>query len=123
MLVHERIVMSEDRYFVCSICRTRFVWTPEDRMAAGAKPDRCPACRLLSPSSDRQRGLVKFYNSRQGWGFITPTQGAEVFFHRSALADPAWHPLHEGDLLEFGLEQTARGPQAVAIQRLETVES
>jgi CspA family cold shock protein len=70
------------------------------------------------PAAGRRRGLVKFYNQRKGWGFITPTTGQEVFVHRSGLADDALHPLQEGDLVEFALDETGRGPQAVAVTRL-----
>lgn len=70
------------------------------------------------PAAGRRRGLVKFYNQRKGWGFITPTAGQEVFMHRSGLADDALHPLQEGKLVEFALQDTERGPQAVDIVRL-----
>ncbi len=110
--------MLQDRFLLCSACGTRFVWTAAQQARQAVAPERCPACAVLLPAPGRQRGLVKFYNQRKGWGFITPTTGADVFMHRSGLADDALHPLHEGDLVEFALQDSERGPQAVAITRL-----
>ena len=32
-------------------------------------------------------GKVKFFNKVKGFGFITPSEGQDVFFHFSGLAD------------------------------------
>jgi CspA family cold shock protein len=60
--------------------------------------------------------VVKFYNARKGWGFIVPTEGKEIYVHRRGLAGE--EPLREGDLVEFAVDDTPRGPQAVEVQRL-----
>ncbi|MCS6844316.1 MAG: cold shock domain-containing protein [Caldilineales bacterium] len=109
--------MAADRYLTCAACGVRFVWTALEQAQAERAPDRCPACRLLLPANGRRRGVVKFYNAARGWGFITPTEGPELFFHRSGLVGPT--VLREGDLVEFAVEQTARGAQATEITRLE----
>lgn len=108
--------MTADRFLTCTACGVRFVWTAFEQSRGGDAPRRCPACRILLPADGRRRGVVKFYNAARGWGFITPTEGPELFFHRSGLAAPA--PLREGDLVEFAVEQTPRGAQAIGITRL-----
>ena len=111
--------MAEDRYLKCESCGTRFIWTGSEQEPEAPAPARCPGCRSLLPEPGRHRGLVKFYNARKGWGFIVQTQGRELFFHRSALADEGSQGLHDGELVEYAIQQTGRGPQAVGITRLE----
>lgn len=109
--------MAADRFLTCTSCGVRFVWTAFEQAQEGDAPMRCPACRLLLPAAGRRRGVVKFYNAARGWGFITPTEGPELFFHRSGLGAPI--TLREGDLVEFTVEQTPRGVQATRITCLE----
>lgn len=108
--------MREHQIHSCHSCGTRFVWTSSGQAASPALPELCPACRLLAPAAGRVRGVVKFYNARKGWGFIVPTEGKEVYVHRSGLGGEG--PLTEGDLVEFAVEDTPRGPQALAVRRL-----
>lgn len=107
--------MHEDRFLTCTSCGTRF-WVA-DAISAGA-PALCPGCRLILPDAGRQRGVIKFYNKRKGWGFVTQADGKEVFFHRSALSVDAELFVQEGELVEYGIEESDRGPQAVEMRRL-----
>ncbi len=108
--------MEEYRILACRSCGTRFVWTPVEQAESSAPPELCPACRLLAPPVGRGRGVVKFYNARKGWGFIVPTEGKEIYVHRSGLAGV--DSVREGDLVEFAVIDTPRGPQAVEVQQL-----
>jgi CspA family cold shock protein len=108
--------MEDYRILACRSCGTRFVWTPVEQAESSVPPEFCPACQLLAPAAGRIRGVVKFYNARKGWGFIVPTEGKEVYVHRSGLASQG--PLREGDLVEFSVADTSRGPEAVDVQRL-----
>ena len=109
--------MERDLVRRCNECGIDFVWTLVEQ-TAGPQPDLCPGCRKLAPSSGRQRGLVKWYGRGKGYGFITPIAGAEVFFHKSALA-PETVSLRAGQLVEFGMSQSARGVQAEQLVVLE----
>jgi CspA family cold shock protein len=62
--------------------------------------------------------VVKFYSLRKHWGFVTQPDGVEVFFHRSALAPGEESPLREGELVEYAVEPSPRGPQAIDLCRL-----
>ena len=86
-------------------------------------PELCSGCRLILPSAGRHRGVVKFYSARKKWGFITQPDGREVFFHRSAWSSEGEPALQEGDLVEYAVESTGRGPQAIDLIHLDLLQS
>lgn len=109
-----------DEMLRCERCGVSFLWTAEDQRQEAAQrvgqPDHCPGCRLLLPATGRERGLVKWYNARKRYGFITSTTGVELFTHRSDFAG-ATH-LQPGDLVEFAVADGEKGPMAVEVRRL-----
>lgn len=66
-------------------------------------------------------GVVKFYNSQKGFGFIQPEDGSkDVFVHATALERAGIHGLSEGQKVSFDTEQDRRtGKTAVANIRAE----
>ncbi|WP_395305608.1 RNA chaperone/antiterminator CspA [Enterobacter sp. ECC-019] len=63
--------------------------------------------------SNKMTGLVKWFNSEKGFGFITPTDGSkDVFVHFSAIQSNAYKTLDEGQKVEFSIENGAKGPAA-----------
>lgn len=114
-----------DTLLTCQECGVEFIWTVTQQRklaeqgAALEPPTRCPACQRLAALPGRRRGRVKWYNRSKGWGFITLTSGDEIFVHRSGLAE-GLESLREGELVEFAVEQTPKGPQAVDVHRLPT---
>jgi CspA family cold shock protein len=68
----------------------------------------------------RQRGTVKWFSDEKGFGFITPdTPGAkDIFVHYSAIESKGFKSLKEADLVEFGTEPSAKGPQAASVKKL-----
>nr|WP_312480694.1 RNA chaperone/antiterminator CspA [Kosakonia cowanii] len=63
--------------------------------------------------SNKMTGLVKWFNSEKGFGFITPTDGSkDVFVHFSAIQGSDYKTLDEGQKVEFSLENGAKGPAA-----------
>lgn len=70
-------------------------------------------------SSDRQTGVVKFFNESKGYGFITPDAGGkDIFVHASALGKAGLDTLEDGAKVEFGTEPSkkeGRGPVAIDI--------
>ncbi len=103
-----------DRPLECQRCGVSFIWTSAEQVAAaGVEPTRrlCPACAQLLPATGRERGLIKWYNGRRGYGFIVRPTGDDLFFHRAALpADVG--AIAPAMLVEYGIEHTAKGPQA-----------
>ena len=68
---------------------------------------------------NRINGVVKFFNSSKGFGFIQPEDGSkDVFVHVTALERAGIHGLNEGDRVSFVLEddRKGRGKQAGQIQ-------
>lgn len=61
-------------------------------------------------------GVVKFFNTEKGYGFIKPDDGGkDIFVHISAVQRSGLAALAEGQKLEFELEPDKRGkgPKAV----------
>lgn len=56
-------------------------------------------------------GRIKKLSDR-GFGFITPTDGNDVFFHRSECQSVTFDSLSEGQEVTFERESDAKGPRA-----------
>ncbi len=62
-------------------------------------------------------GRVKWFDSKKGFGFIEAAElDKDVFVHHSGIAGDGYHHLKEGDQVEFDLEETEKGPQAVNVR-------
>lgn len=70
--------------------------------------------------TDRLQGTVQWFNNTKGYGFITPEDGSkDVFVHYSEIqgAD-GYKTLEEGERVEFSVEQSPKGPQAVRVIKI-----
>jgi CspA family cold shock protein len=64
-------------------------------------------------------GIVKWFNSEKGYGFIAPDDGsADVFAHYSAIQSQGFRSLEENQKVEFDVTQGPKGPQAENIRPL-----
>ena len=62
-------------------------------------------------------GIVKFFNTMRGFGFISPDDGSkDAFVHISAVEQANLRYITEGDRLNYEVQQDARGPKAVNLQ-------
>ena len=59
-----------------------------------------------------EQGTVKWFNSEKGYGFITAENGNDVFVHFSAIQGDGFKTLEEGQVVEFDINESDRGPQA-----------
>ncbi|HEY7748593.1 MAG TPA: cold-shock protein [Aestuariivirgaceae bacterium] len=67
----------------------------------------------------RQNGIVKFFNTARGYGFIAPEGGGkDVFVHITAVQRAGIPELVEGTKLSFEVQpdNRGRGPQAINLQ-------
>ncbi len=56
--------------------------------------------------SNKMTGLVKWFNSDKGFGFISPADGSkDVFVHFSAIQSNNFRTLEEGQQVEFSIEK------------------
>ena len=54
------------------------------------------------------KGIVKWYNIKQGYGLIQGEDGVDVFIHKSQV--PFWTIfLNSGDRVEYTKEETKKG--------------
>ena len=61
-------------------------------------------------------GKVKKLVRDRGFGFISDTDGREVFFHQSSLLDAKFDALNEEQTVEFEIEQSPKGPRAINVR-------
>ena len=63
----------------------------------------------------RLLGIVKWFNSAKGYGFIGREGGDDVFVHFSSLTNNSYHKLEKGQLVEFTVEENPKGLQAANV--------
>lgn len=59
-------------------------------------------------------GTIKKLVSDRGFGFIAAADGQEYFFHRSGVTGN-FEQMHEGDKVNFEVENSPKGPRAKAV--------
>ena len=61
------------------------------------------------------KGRIKKLIRDRGFGFISDTDGREVFFHQSGLVDLRFDALNEDQEVVFEIEKSPKGPRAINI--------
>ena len=79
-------------------------------------PSYCPGCRYLLPVTGRERGLVKWYHRRKGYGFLTRYGESDLYVNRSALQSSQLKPEM---LVDFTVGVNRRGVIATDVKVLE----
>ncbi len=69
--------------------------------------------------SEREQGIVKWFNEAKGFGFIQRDGAEDVFVHYTAIQMAGFKTLQEGQRVEFSVEQGRKGLQAVEVRALE----
>lgn len=64
-----------------------------------------------------QKGMVKWFNEKKGFGFIVQANGGEdVFVHYSAIYGGGYKVLKEGQAVTFDVKTTPKGLEATQVQ-------
>lgn len=63
-------------------------------------------------------GRVKWFNDSKGFGFIRiDNLDADIFVHYSAIEGDGFKTLAEGQVVEFELIESPKGPQASRVSK------
>jgi len=62
-------------------------------------------------------GMVKWFDSRKGFGFIEKEDGSgDVFVHFTDLAGDGYRSLNEGDRVKFEITNSPKGEKAAQVE-------
>lgn len=64
-----------------------------------------------------ESGVVKWFNSEKGFGFIEREGGEDVFVHFSDIKAEGYRTLNEGETVRFEIVEGDRGPKAANVTR------
>ena len=62
-------------------------------------------------------GTVKWFNEAKGFGFISQTDGEDVFVHFSTIQGDGFKTLAEGEKVEFDVTRGPKGLQAANVRK------
>ena len=62
------------------------------------------------------KGKIKKLMRDRGFGFISDTDGRELFFHQSGLVEMSFSALSEDQQVEFEVENSDKGPRAIRVK-------
>ncbi len=135
-----------DTWATCENCGKQFVFTVEqqrrlDKMGLEVEPGLCPECQEKQQrepveseeqrepvksgeqrepvESGEQRGIVKWYEPKKRYGFITMPNGDDIFFHRNAIAEGKEQDFAEGAQVTFSVTESDKGPEAAEVKLME----
>ena len=65
-------------------------------------------------------GKVKWFNNQKCYGFISDSEGNDIFVHCYGLIMNAFKTLQEGQAVEFDVTEGAKRPQATTVVKLQS---
>lgn len=67
-----------------------------------------------------ETGVVKWFDNKKGYGFISGSEGKDVFVHHSQVKEKSHNKdLHEGESVMFDIIEKEKGLQAINVQKME----
>lgn len=68
----------------------------------------------------REKGVVKWFSTDKGYGFIRRESGEEIFVHHTDIEVDGYASLKNGETVEFDVFESDRGPKARNLVPLES---
>ena len=68
--------------------------------------------------AEREKGTVKWFNERKGFGFIERESGSDIFVHFSSIKDSGFKTLKDGQPVEFTVVSSEKGENAEEVTLL-----
>ncbi len=65
-----------------------------------------------------EKGSVKWFNESKGFGFISRSNGEDVFVHYKAITGEGYRSLNEGDQVEFEVAEGPKGLHATNVTKV-----
>lgn len=62
-----------------------------------------------------ERGKVKWFDEKKGFGFIERQSGGDVFVHITGLQNKELKTIQQGAVVEFEITDGKKGPQATNV--------
>lgn len=67
-------------------------------------------------------GVVKWFDCKKGFGFISDEQGNDVFVHYTVIEGDGFRRLRDGEKVEYELDKGPKGMLAAKVKRIATPE-
>ncbi len=64
-----------------------------------------------------EKGKVKWFDDKKGYGFIEMENGQDVFVHHTAIMGTGFKTLKDGEAVEFEITQGPKGKQAANVKK------
>lgn len=64
-----------------------------------------------------EKGFVKWFDNRKGYGFIVYNEEEEIFVHFTAIEEEGFKFLEENQLVTFEIMEGTRGLQAAHVKK------
>ncbi|HGF7778700.1 TPA: cold-shock protein [Enterococcus faecium] len=62
-------------------------------------------------------GIVKWFDNKKGYGFISYDDTEEIFVHFTAIEEEGFKTLEENQVVEFEIIEGNRGTQATHVKK------
>ncbi len=63
------------------------------------------------------KGAVKWFDNKKGFGFIAQEEGPDLFVHFSSITMEGYKTLKRGEVVTFDIEENEKGPTAKDVVR------